>query len=265
MDYYAILGVHKTSTPDEIKKAYRKLASQHHPDKGGDTAKFQQIQEAYAVLSDPEKKQQYDNPQPQGFPPGFGFGGHAAGININDIFGQMFGGAHVDPFGRSHRQALRTQISVSLKDAYTGTNQTLQLHTPQGLRVINVNIPPGIHTGDQMRYDNVIENAILIIEFIVAADLKFDRKGNDLYANHSISVLDLISGTSFEFDTISGKKVNVYVKPKTQPYMQLKLPNHGMPIKGTQTFGDQLILIKPYIPDNIDQDIIDAIMRSKIN
>jgi DnaJ-class molecular chaperone len=105
----------------------------------------------------------------------------------------------------------------------------------------------------------------LLVEFVVANDLKFDRKGNDLYANHTISVLDLIVGTSFEFTTISGKKVNVHVRPKTQPYMQLKLPNHGMPIKGTPTFGDQLILIKPIIPDNIDQSIIDAIMRSKTN
>jgi len=262
MDHYSVLGVSKTATPDEIKKAYRKLASQHHPDKGGDTAKFQQLQEAYAVLSDPDRRAQYDNPQPQGFPPGFGFNN---GVNINDIFGQMFGGMHVDPFGRSQRQVLRTQFNVSLKDAYTGTNQMLQLHTQQGPKAINVTIPPGVKSGDQMRYDGVIDNAILLVEFNLLPDLKYDRRGNDLYSNQSISVLDLISGTSFEFTTISGKTVNVHVKAKTQPFMQLKLPGHGMPLNGTNQYGDQLILIKPFIPDNIHNDIVDAILRHRTN
>ena len=82
-DHYTTLGVDKSATPEDIKKAYRSLASKHHPDKGGDTAKFQEIQTAYATLSDPEKRQQYDNPNPfgtrqdggwqqaSGFPPGF--------------------------------------------------------------------------------------------------------------------------------------------------------------------------------------------------
>ena len=262
MDYYAVLGVAKNATPDEIKKAYRKLASQHHPDKGGDKVKFQEIQEAYATLSDPNKRAQYDNPQPQGFPPGFGF---QNGMNINDIFGQMFGGMHVDPFGRSQRQVLRTQFNVTLQDAFTGTSQTMQIQTPHGPKVINVNIPPGVATGDQMRYDNVIDNAILLIEFVVLPDLRFDRRGNDLLSNHTISVLDLIVGTSFEFNTISGKTVMVHVRPKTQPFMQLKLPKHGMPIKGTPHCGDQLILLKPVIPDNISDDIVNAILRNKTN
>jgi DnaJ-class molecular chaperone len=262
MDYYAVLGVSKNATPDEIKKAYRKLASQHHPDKGGDKAKFQEVQSAYETLSDPNKRAQYDNPPPQGFPHGFGF---QQGVNINDIFGQMFGGMHVDPFGRSQRQVLRTQFTVSLQDAYTGTNQTLQLQTQQGPIVINVNIPAGVITGDQMRYDNVVNNAILLVEFVVLPDLQFDRRGNDLLSNHSISVLDLIVGTSFEFTTISGKTVMVHVRPNTQPYMQLKLPKHGMPIKGTPHYGDQLILLKPFIPDNISDDIVNAILRNKTN
>ena len=260
MDHYAVLGVAKTATPDEIKKAYRKLASQHHPDKGGDTATFQKIQEAYAILSDPDKRAQYDNPQPQGFPPGFNVNVNGMpGFDFGDIFGQVFG-QQQRPFGR---QVFRTSINVSLIDAYRGTNHILQLQTPQGLKVIDIKIPPGVKTGDQMRYDNVLENATLMVEFNILPDLKFDRKGNDLYSNQSISVLDLIVGNTFKFVTISGSTVEVRVRPKTQPYVQLKLAGHGMPIVNTGQFGDQLILIKPFIPDNIDNSIIQSILHSR--
>ena len=88
MDHYKTLGIDRNASPDDIKKAYRKLAGIHHPDRGGDTAKFQHIQSAYETLSDPNKKQQYDIPQQQGFPGGFNF---QSGFNVNDIFSQMFG------------------------------------------------------------------------------------------------------------------------------------------------------------------------------
>lgn len=263
MDHYAVLGVAKSATPDEIKKAYRKLASQHHPDKGGDTAKFQQIQEAYAVLSDTEKKAQYDNPQPQGMGRGFhwNINGDMNGMDINDIFGQMFG--TMQRGQRAGRQILRTQINVSLQDAYTGSNQILKLQTQEGEKVIDIQIPPGIGQGDQMRYDNILQHATLLVVFNILPDLKFERRGNDLYANHSVSVLDLIAGTNFEFRTLSGKLIDVKIPPKTQPYMQMKLSGYGMPIVKTSQYGDQYILLKPYVPDNIHQEIIDSILRNR--
>lgn len=264
MDHYAILGVTKNSTPEEIKKAYRKLASQHHPDKGGDTAKFQQIQEAYAILSDPQKKAIYDNPRPQGFPGGFSV--HAQGLDINDLFGEIFNQTGRGPFGsgmRGNKPAYRTHISVSLYDAYNGGSTNLRLQTNHETKNINITIPKGVQTGNQLRFEHLLDNATLLVDFVVQADLKFERKENDLVSQHAISVLDLIVGTTFQFTTISGKLVNVNVKPKTQPYMQLRLPGHGMPIKDTGYYGDQLILLKPIIPDNIDNDIIDSILRSK--
>lgn len=263
MDYYAVLGIDRNATPDEIKKAYRKLASQHHPDKGGDTSKFQQIQEAYAVLSDPNKKAQYDNPQPQGFPGGFNV--HVQGFDINDIFGQIFNQPGRGPYGpgRQHKQLYRTHINVTLQDSYFGGNTTLRLQTNTETKTVNITIPKGIDTGNQLRYEYLIENAILLVDFVIQADLKYDRKGNDLVSVHSISVLDLIVGTSFEFETLAGKKVTVFVKPRTQPNMQLRLPGHGMPIKDTGYYGDQLILLKPIIPDTIDEDIIQSILRSR--
>ena len=265
MDHYAVLGVTKNATPDEIKKAYRKLASQHHPDKGGDTAKFQQIQEAYAVLSDPEKKAQYDNPAPQGFPGGFSFN-MGPGMDFNDIFGQMFAQNGGTPFGpRSSRQIMRTQLRVSLLDAYTGGNQILKINTQQGLKVIDITIPKGVQSGQQIRYDHVLPGATLLIEFVVMPNLKYERQGDNLYSNQTVNVLDLIVGTKFDFVTISNKIVSVNVPPKTQPYIQLKLTGQGMPISDSGHYGDQLILLKPFIPDNISDDIVDAILRNRGN
>ncbi len=208
MDHYQTLGVAKNATPDEIKKSYRRLASKHHPDKGGDTATFQKIEEAYRILSDPQQRQQYDNPMPQGNPFA-GFQQAPGGFNfnfngdINDLFGQMFQQHHQRHPNQPH--AYRTSISISLEQSYSGGSQPLKLQTPNGLHAVNIEIPKGVTDGGQMRYDNLIPNASLIVEFRVAPHLKFDRKGVDLYCNQQVSVLDLIVGSSFEFKTISGK------------------------------------------------------------
>lgn len=266
MDYYSILGVAKNASPDEIKKAYRKLASQHHPDKGGDKNKFQEVQAAYEVLSDPQKRQQYDNPQPQfrnftNNPNGFNF--QMNGMDINDLFSQIFNQTtrNTNP----GRNVFRTNILVSLEDVYNGSSQMLRLQSPEGLKVIKIDVPKGIQDGQSVRYDNLIENGSLIVVFNLHPHLKYDRNINDLVCTQSISVLDLIVGTTFEFTTISNTVVKVNVKPKTQPYMQLRLPGHGMPIFNTPLYGDQLILLKPYIPDNISDDIIQSILRNTSN
>ena len=262
MDHYSTLGVTKTSSPDEIKKAYRKLASQHHPDKGGDKAKFQDIQAAYDTLSDTNKRQQYDNPAPQGFgaPGGFNMGGVPPGFE--HIFSQMFGG---NPFAQQQpqQQVFRTSLSVTLEQAYNGDDQSVRLQTPTNVQLVKITVPKGVDNGNQVRIDNVIDGASLLVEFRVQNHLKYDRNGQDLHSNHPISVLDLITGTSFEFTTISGKTLEVSVKPKTQPFMQLKLAGQGMPIVNSNRYGDQIILLKPFIPDTIDQRIVDSILASK--
>jgi DnaJ-class molecular chaperone len=262
MDHYVTLGVAKNATPDDIKKAYRKLASKHHPDKGGDTATFQKIEEAYRILSDPQQRQQYDNPMPQSFGQNFNFNG---GPDIfQDFMSQMFKQQHQQ---HQHRQrqkpVFRTTVTVTLEQSYKGEEQVIRLQTPTLTHAANIQTPKGVHNGDQVKFDNIIQEASLIVEFKIIPHLKYDRNGNDLLSNHPISILDLITGTSFEFTTLSGKTFEVTVKPKTQPFMQLKIAGQGMPIHGTNQFGDQIILLKPYIPDIIDESIMNSILQSK--
>jgi DnaJ-class molecular chaperone len=264
MDYYKTLGVEKNSTPDDIKKAYRKLASQHHPDKGGDTIRFQEIQAAYETLSDPVKKQQYDNPQMgfsnmQGMPPGFDamFTG-----DINSIFAEFFG---QNP-RRPRENVYRTTVNITLEQSYRGDGHVLQLmgNKEPYKKMVEIKIPKGIDNGQQVRFENMLDNnAPLIVDFRILPNLRFERRNADLYCNQPVSVLDLIAGGSFQFMTIAGKTLEVGIKPYTQPNMTLKIAGEGMPMLNTNNHGDQYILLKPFIPDNIDQSILDSILRSK--
>ena len=244
MEYYSILGIDNKSSQEDIKKAYKKLAMKYHPDRNsGDDVQFKKIQEAYDTLGDPIKKQQYDNP----------FSNNIYNMDAESFFNQVFGAR-----AQNQKQTFKTQVTVSLVDAYKGSSHVLQLSTPFGNKVINISVPPGIETGDSIRYDNIIENAILLVQFVVLPDLRFDRKGNDLYSHYSVSVLDLIVGTKFKFTTIDQRILEVRINPKTQPYMQLKIPKAGMPDK-KGGLGDQFILLKPYMPDNISHEITTAI------
>ena len=270
-DHYQTLGVAKNATPDDIKKAYRRLAAIHHPDKGGDTAEFQKVQAAYDVLSDPQKRQQYDSPNPfqgmHGHPggPGFGFdfggpGGfqfHTQHFDLNDLFGGMFGQRQQ----RSHQPTYRTTVWVTLEQVYNGDEQILQFNSNGVNETIKIQIPKGVENGQTMRFDKLIKDSLLIVEFRVHPHHKFERNGLDLYTMQDISVLDLITGTTIKFDTISGKKLDVTIPPKTQPGSTLRVQGEGLPF--SNRFGDQMIVLKPFVPDIIDSRIVDVINQHK--
>jgi len=267
MDHYSTLGVPRNASQEEIKKAYRKLAMTHHPDKGGNPTEFQKLNDAYEVLSNADKRVQYDNPSARMNNP---FGGGQQfdqnNFDLSDIFNQIFGGGRGTQAGFKQQQVFRTQVAITLVDAYNGREHTLQLSTPQGVKVINVKIPAGINHGEQVRYENVLDSGTLIIGFHVLPDLRFDRNGDDLYCNLPISVLDLIIGTKVKFNTISGKTIEVTIPPNTQPSQHIRLPGMGMPLKNTSTvYGDQILLLKPFLPDNIHIDVIESIQRTQVN
>ena len=256
-DYYAALGVPKTATADDIKGAFRRLASQHHPDKGGDTQKFQAIQQAYATLSDEQKRAEYDNPRPQFS----GFQGHPGGVNINDIFGQMFG----QQFGQQHQHPRRSHVRmtlwISLLDVATGGKRTVSLGTQSGVSAVEIDIPLGINDGDNVQYEGIGPGgADLVVQFKITPDRKWQRDGLNLLQEVRIDIWDLILGGDLTIDTLTGKTLSTRVPARTQPGTVLRLKSQGLRDRAGHT-GDIMIRVQAQIPDDIPSEIIDAIQK----
>lgn len=252
-DYYAALGVPKTSTADEIKRAFRRLASQHHPDKGGDTQKFQAIQEAYATLSDEQKRAEYDNPRPQFS----GFHGHPGGVNINDIFGQMFGHGFAQQHPR--RGHVRMTLWITLLDVATGGRRTVSLGTQSGVSAVEIEIPPGINDGDNVQYEGLGPGgADLVVNYRISPDRTWQRDGLNLTMEIKLDIWSLILGGELTIDTLTGKTLTVSVPERTQPGTNLRLRGQGLRDRAGQT-GDVFVRVQATIPTNIAPEIIDAI------
>lgn len=255
-DYYRVLGVNRDATPDEIKKAYRRAAAQHHPDRGGDTAQFQAVEEAYRVLSDPQQRAQHDNPHQAAGGFHFNFGGNP--FDINDIFAQAFGGFP----GQQRRQQpaqYRTQIWVTLEQVYNGGEHHIQLSNSRDM--YRINIPVGVEEGQQMRYDQLIPGAVLIVEFRMHPHPVYQRRGADLYSSASINVLELLVGTTATVRTIAGRELTVTVPAGTKPGAHLRLAGHGLVTNNRS--GDHYLLIEAHLPDTISEQLQTAI-RSEL-
>ena len=256
-DYYAALGVPKTATADDIKRAFRRLASQHHPDKGGDTQKFQAIQEAYATLSDEQKRAEYDNPRPQFS----GFHGHPGGVNINDIFGQMFGQQFAQQQQHPRRSHVRMTLWISLLDVATGGKRTVSLGTQAGVSAVEIEIPLGINDGDNVQYESIGPGGSdLVVQFKVTPDRKWQRDGLNLAQEVRIDIWDLILGGDLTIDTLTGKTLSTRVPARTQPGTVLRLKSQGLRDRAGQT-GDIMVRVQAQIPDDIPSEIIDAIQK----
>jgi DnaJ-class molecular chaperone len=255
-DHYATLGVSKTATPDEIKRAFRKLASQHHPDKGGDTAKFQSIQAAYDTLGDAVKRAAYDNPQPQfsGMPGG-------AQFNMNDIFGQMFGGQ--SPFGPQRRPQSHTRMTlwIRLTDVAQGGTRPVAVGTPQGQSTIEVEIPLGINDGDNVQYQGLAPGGgDLVIQFRVHPDNTWQRNGLDLVTDVTADIWSMILGSDITVQTLTGSTLTTAMPPGTQPRTLIRLRGHGLRDRsGNQ--GDLMIRVMPTIPTVIRPELLEAIEK----
>lgn len=264
-DHYATLGVSKTADQDEIKRAYRKLASQHHPDKGGDKAKFQEIQSAYAVLSDQQKRAEYDNPRPQfgGFG-GFGDGVH---VNVNDIFSQMFGGGNpFGGFGQHHhprRNHLRMSLWIRLQDVAQGGRKTVGVNSPQGNQTIEIDIPVGLNDGDNVQYPGIGPGGQdLVINFRIHPDPTWMRQALNLTRDHRVVIWDLILGGDIVVENIYGEKLTVRVPAKCQPGTQLRLKEQGLRDQSGRK-GDMMVRLLAEIPANISADLVEAIQKHR--
>lgn len=255
-NYYQILGVEKSATADDIKQAFRRLASQHHPDKGGDTVKFQEVQEAYGVLGDEAKRAEYDNPRPQfsGFPGGGGF-------NMNDIFGQMFGQQFGQPPQR--RNHVRMTVWVSLQEVAQGGSRAVNVSTTSGSSTVAIEVPQGIDDGDNVQYGGVAPGGLdLVVQFRVQPNAQWRREGLNLHTEHRVSIWDMILGADVEVHNILGHSLIVRVPSGTQPGTVMRLRGHGIQDRHGQR-GDLMIRVQAQIPKTIAPEIVAAIQQHR--
>ena len=288
-DYYKILGVSKSASKDEIKKAYRKLALKYHPDhnKGDKAAEanFKDLSEAYAVLSDPEKKKQYDMFGAEGFQnrfsqedifrsfdfgsifSEFGFGG---GGRSQNIFSQMFGGTggqgqrHYRTGGfRGQNQAMKGQdllyeLPLTLEELFETANKIISYQMDGRQETVSVKIPAGIPAGRKLRLRGKGQAGPyggpagdLYVKISVLNHPVFRRENDDLYLKQIISFSDAVLGTEIEVPTIDKKLLKLRVPPGTQNNAKFRLKSYGLPHMNGQGRGDAYAEISIEIPKKL--------------
>ncbi|MES2377791.1 MAG: J domain-containing protein [Bacteroidota bacterium] len=283
IDYYTILGVTKTASDKDIKAAYRKLARKYHPDLNPNDQeahkKFQQLNEANEVLSDPDKRKKYDQygenwqhgeqyeqarQQQSRQQRSYGGGGQAfdfegfgggGGEDFSDFFQSMFGGG-----GGQRRQAkyrgqdLNAELQLHVRDILESHKQTLTVNGKN----IRITIPAGVENGQTIKIAghggpgaNGGPGGDLYIKFLVSDDPRFKRKGADLYSNAKLDIYTAILGGEITAETMTGK-VKVKVAPETQNGTKVKLKGKGLPVyKKDGQFGDLYISYEIQLPTNL--------------
>lgn len=288
VDYYTVLGVPKTASDDDIKKAYRKLARKLHPDLNpNDTdahKKFQQLNEANEVLSDPEKRKKYDQygkdwqhaeqfeqarqqrQQQARQTAGAGMGGEYdfsdgfGGADFSDFLSSMFGQEGGGARGRQVKfrgSDYQAELHLNLRDAYTTHKQTLNLDGQQ----IGITIKAGVENGQKIKLTGYGAPGVnggpkgdLYITILVAEDSRYKRKGNDLYVEEEIDLYTAVLGGEKVIETLSGK-VKIPVAAGTQNGGKSRLKGKGFPVYNQDgTFGDLYVQWQVKIPTDLTDE-----------
>lgn len=268
MDYYSILGVPRTATPEEIKKAYRQKAKQYHPDRpDGNAEKFKQVNEAYEILSNSDKRSAYDTPNP-----GFSFNSQDFGRGFNpfgDVFGQQFG------FNRTPRNRdITLAANLDLADVITGKSLIMQYKLNSGrLETVTVDVPPGAKHGDTIRYQGLGDDGNgryprgdLLVRIKVAKKKDWERDGNNLITRKVINVFDLMLGCAILIATLDGKTVSLKIPKGTKPGQIFSINGYGVPDLNTRQRGNLYVEIQAEIPKLDDENILKELeaVRNKI-
>ena len=291
VDYYKILGVDKNASEGDIKKAYRKLARKLHPDLNPNdkeaNKKFQQVNEANEVLSDPEKRKKYDKygqdwshaeefekaRQSQGRPAesaagynfsgndagGYNFSGSEFGGNFSDFFSSMFGQGEGKGSGRQAKyrgEDYNAELHLNLEDVYTTEKQTLTVNDKK----IRITIPAGVENGQVIKLSGHGGEGInggpkgdLYITFVIIDNSVFKRDGNNLNTTVVIDLYTAVLGGEVVLDTLSGK-IKLKVNPETQNGTKIRLKGKGFPVyKKEGQFGDLFVTYSVKLPANLTE------------
>lgn len=262
-DYFNILGVDQNASNDDIKKAYKRLAMKHHPDRGGDQAKFQEIQEAYDTLTDPQKRGQWEQQRhfgggdggPGHFHFNFGFGqNNPFGANFDELFRQFGGGS---PFrqvqkNRDLRMVLELDLESTLEKQVHHINVR---HTNGVTKMVEVEIPRGVQTGMQMRFTGQGDHAVtdippgdLYIDFRVRPHQEFRISGIHLTRTLSLNCIDAIIGTTVKIKSLEGSEFEITVPPGTQNQTKFRIPNYGLWDINQPLRGDLYLEVSLFVP-----------------
>lgn len=298
-DYYKILGVEKGASKDDIKKAFRKLAHEYHPDKKtGNEAKFKEVNEAYQVLSDDQKRAQYDRfgsagpnfggQEGQGFGgfdfsgfSGFGGQGQDFEFDLNDIFSAFTGGGGgFNPFGQRVRKGRNITITtnVTFKESVLGFTHKFKLPSESVMykqkKEIEINFPPGIENGQTLKVEGYGEApdvpsgsagrpGDLLIKVHVEKHKTLRKDGYNLVTDLDVKITDAILGAEYEVDTVDGK-VTVKIPKGIKHGQILRVRGKGVPV-GTFQKGDLLIVINVKTPEKLTKEqkkLIEELQKS---
>jgi curved DNA-binding protein len=278
-DYYKVLGVDKKASPDEIKKAFRRLAVRYHPDRNpSDTSAeetFKQINEAYAVLSDPQKKEQYDTCGSSGFHRQFSQEDIFRGFDFTnaykdmgtaggeDIFSRMFGGAFSRGGLRRSPQKggdLELQTDISFRDAVHGAEKLVAFRRNGTREELKVRIPAGVDNGSRIRIagkggqgGDGSNPGDLYLVVRVLPDPTFTRDGGDLFVERAIPFSAASLGTSLEVPTLEGNK-RIKVPPGIQAGTKIRLKGCGVKPLGSNVRGDLYVRIGVQVPVSLSEE-----------
>jgi curved DNA-binding protein len=253
MDYYKTLGISRGASEDEIKKAYRKLAMKHHPDRGGNEAEFKLIKEAYEALSNPSQYR-FDTES-------------NAFHDLNEMFrrGKRAGASHFDfdwNAGTVKNPDISIGVPCSLEEAHTGFTKEVEFTLPSGQsKRINVSFPAGTTKDIKIRFSGEGGTLMpdsppgdLYVKANIASHPVWRVDGSDLFAMLEITVWQAMLGTTVEFDDIGGAKMQITVPPGTQSRSQLRLKNKGMNIRGANQRGHAFLEVVVKIPALSEED-----------
>lgn len=273
MDYYSILGVTKNATQDDIKKAYKKLAMQHHPDRGGDTKKFQDISQAYDTLGEQHKRAQYDADQ-DATVHGHQFHFHTG--NQFDPFASMFGGR--SPFEQFFNQGQRVRqknrdlnikCTISFKQSYLGTELEASYNLPSGKKQnVVIKVPPGIENGQGIRYQGMGDDTNpswprgdLNVTLLIEPDKDFDRRGDDLVAFLQISTFEAMIGCTKIINHLDDTSIKINLRPGIQHGTEFL--NRGLGFRNINSGhrGNLIIQVHISVPAILDQQLVDQIKQ----